>query len=59
MGTNSWLHGWCCREAFGFYDDGTFFHDYNLLERDGTHLSRRGKGILGNRLASLVWRALN
>ena len=43
----------------GFYDNGTFFDDYNLLEKNGTHLSRRGKGIFGNRLANLVCRALN
>jgi len=59
MGINSWLCGWCRCEGFGFYDSGTFFNDYNLSERDGTHLSRRGKGIFGNRLASLEWRALN
>jgi len=54
MSINSWLRGWCCHEGFGFYDNGTFFDDYNLLERDGTHLSRRGKGIFGSRLANLV-----
>jgi len=59
MSINSWLRGWCCREGFGFYDSGTFFNDYNLLERDEIHLSRKGKGIFGNRLANLVWRALN
>jgi len=56
-GINSWLCGWCHHEGFGFYDNGTFFNDYNLLERDG--MSRKGKGIFGNRLANLVWRALN
>jgi len=59
MGINSWLHGWCRHEGFGFYDNGTFFNDNNPLKRHGTHLSRKGKGIFGNRLASLVWRALN
>jgi len=38
MGVSSWLCGWCHCEGFGFYDNGTFFNDYNLLERDGTHL---------------------
>ncbi|GAB0210389.1 hypothetical protein GRJ2_003504700 [Grus japonensis] len=56
---NSWLRVWCHREGFGFYDNGTFYDDYNLLERDGIHLSRRGKGIFGSRLANLVKRALN
>jgi len=59
MSINSWLRGWCRREGFGFYDNRTFFNDYNLLERDGIHPSRKGKGIFGNRLANLVWRALN
>jgi len=59
MSINSWLCGWCHCESFGFCDNRTFCNDYNLLESDGTHLSRRGEGIFGNRLASLVWRALN
>jgi len=59
MGIDSWLRGWCRCEGFGFYVNGTFFNDYNLLQRDGTHPSRKGKGIFGNRLANLVWRALN
>ncbi|GAB0198251.1 mitochondrial enolase superfamily member 1 [Grus japonensis] len=49
MRINSWLRGWCLHESFGFYDNGTFFDDSNLLERDGIHLSRRGKGIFGSR----------
>ncbi|GAB0204056.1 hypothetical protein GRJ2_002871200 [Grus japonensis] len=57
MHINSWLRSWCHHEGFGFYDNGTFF-DYNLLERDGIHLSRRGKGIFGSRLANLVKQAL-
>ncbi|KAK4816812.1 hypothetical protein QYF61_023499 [Mycteria americana] len=40
-----WLLGWCRCEGFGFYDNRTFFDDYNLLQRDGIHMSRRGKGI--------------
>jgi len=48
MGINSWLHGWCRREGFGFYNNGTFFNGYNLLERDGS---------FGNKLANLMWRA--
>ncbi|PKU28829.1 suppression of tumorigenicity 5 [Limosa lapponica baueri] len=59
MHINSWLHGWCHCEGFGFYDNGTFFDDYGLLERDEIHLSRRGKGIFGSRLANLMKRALN
>ena len=59
MQINFWLRGWCCREGFGFYDNETFFDDYSLLGRDGIHLSRRGKGIFGSRLANLVRQALN
>jgi len=59
MVINSWFSGWCLREGFGFYDNGKFSNDYILLERDGTHLSRKGKGIFGNRLDNLLWRALN
>jgi len=58
MGINSWLLDWCRYEGCGFYNNGTFFNDYNLLQRDGTHLSRKGKWIFGSRLANLVWRAL-
>ena len=58
MQINFWLHGWCCREGFGFYDNGTFFNDYSLLGRDGIHLPRRGKGNFGSSLANLVRRAL-
>ena len=53
MGINSWLRGWCRHEGFGVYDNGTFFNDYNLLERDGTHLSRRGKGIFATFIGGL------
>ena len=59
MYINSWLHGWCHREGFGFYDNGVFFNDNNMLGRDGIHLSKRGKGIFSSRLANLVRRALN
>lgn len=48
------LCGWCLHEGFGFYDNGRFFGDYSLLERDGIHLSRRDKGIFGSRQASFV-----
>ena len=59
MHINSWLRGWCRHEGFGFYDSKAFFEDYNMLGRDGIHLSRRGKGIFSNRLANLVRWALN
>lgn len=50
---NSWLHGWCHCEGLEFYDNGTFYEDYNLLRSNGIHISRRGRAILGNRLANL------
>lgn len=59
MQISFWLHGWGCFESFGFHENRTFCDDYCLLGRDGIHLSRRGKGIFGSRLATL-WRwALN
>jgi len=57
MNINFWLHDSCRHE--GFYYNGTFFNDYNLLGRDGIHLSSRDKGIFGSRLANLVGWALN
>jgi len=54
MNMNSWLRGWCHREGYGFYDNGTSFSDYNVLGKNGFHLSRRRKRIFGNRLFNLV-----
>lgn len=56
---NSWIQDRCCWEGYGFYDNGTFFYNCNLLGRDGNHLSRRYKQIFGSRLANLVRQALN
>lgn len=53
------LHGWSCREGFGFYGSASCFNDCRLIWRDGFHLSRRGKRIFGHRLANLVRWALN
>jgi len=43
---NSWLHDWCHCDGLGFYDNGKFFNDYSLLERDGTHLLEKARGSL-------------
>jgi len=59
MNINSWICGWCHHEDLGFYDNKILFSDCNLLGRVGIHLSRKGKGIFGSRLANFVWRALN
>lgn len=40
---NFWLCGWYHHEGFGFYDNRTFFADYNLLGRDGIYLSRKAR----------------
>lgn len=56
---NSWLCGWCHCEGLGFYDKRTMFNDCNLLGNGGIHLSQKGKGICGSRLASSVKWALN
>lgn len=58
MHINSWQHGWCQCKGFGFYGNGTFYKDYNLLGEDGIHLSRRGRSIFCGRLANLVRWAL-
>lgn len=54
MQISTWLHGWCGVQGFGFHDHGTLFDDSKLLERGGTYLTRKGKGISANRLANLV-----
>nr|XP_048673056.1 uncharacterized protein LOC125620874 isoform X1 [Caretta caretta] len=56
---NEWLHRWCRREGFGFFDHGMVFHEGGVLGRDGLHLTKRGKSIFASRLANLVRRALN
>jgi len=56
---NSCILGWCRHEDFDFNDNGTFFDDCNLSERDWIHLSRRSKGTFGSSLDNLVWRVLN
>lgn len=39
--------------------DRPFLDVYSMLGRDGIHLFRKGKGIFGSRLASVVKRAIN
>ncbi|CAM4641847.1 unnamed protein product [Lepidochelys olivacea] len=56
---NEWLHRWCRREGFGFFDHGMAFQEGGVLGRDGLHLMKRGKSIFASRLANLVRRALN
>lgn len=53
-----WLCGWCCKEGFGFYDNGLGFNDCRLIEKDGIILPKKGKRIFGSRLVSLVRLAL-
>lgn len=59
MQINTWLCGWCHHLSFSFCDNGTFCDEYRLLGRDGIHLPRRGKRIIGGRLVDLVNHALN
>nr|XP_048718317.1 uncharacterized protein LOC125641845 [Caretta caretta] len=59
MEVNEWLHKWCWREGFGFFDHGMVFQEGGVLGRDGLHLTKRGKSIFASRLANLVRRALN
>lgn len=51
---NFWLHGWCQHESFDFYTNRIFYEDYNLLWRDGIHLSKRGWATSGSKLTNLV-----
>lgn len=59
MHISSWLRGWCWHEGSSFYDNGTFYEVYNLLEMEGVHLSSTGKAIFGSRLANLTRQTLN
>jgi len=34
---NNWLHSWCQKQDFGFYDHGTMFQDQCLL---GIHTTK-------------------
>ncbi len=56
---NSWLREWCYSQGFGYLDHGACFEKPGLLGADGVHLTKRGKSVLGQRLARLVRRALN
>lgn len=51
--------GWCLCKGFYFYDDGTFYQDYNLLGTNGIHLSGRDRVVFGSTLANIVRQALN
>ncbi|GAB0179160.1 hypothetical protein GRJ2_000381300 [Grus japonensis] len=56
---NAWLHGWCQRHNFGFFDNGMAYMAPGLMNPDGIHLSQRGKRIFAQELAGLIDRALN
>lgn len=40
--------------SFDFYTNRIFYEDYNLLWRDGIHLSKRGWATSGSKLTNLV-----
>lgn len=56
---NGWLQDWCYRQGFGFFDNGWFYKTPVQTVSRGKDLSRRGKRMLGQELAGLIWRALN
>ncbi|GAB0192604.1 hypothetical protein GRJ2_001725700 [Grus japonensis] len=56
---NVWLHGWCQRHNFEFFDNGTAYTAPGLMNPDGIHLSQKGKRIFAQELAGLIDRALN
>lgn len=49
-----WLQDWCHSQGFGYIDHGIYFEKTGLLGTDGVHLSEKGGGIFGHRLAKLV-----
>lgn len=59
MQINTWLSGWWYGWDFGLYGLRMLFDDYNLLGRDGIHLTRNGRRIFVNWLESVVKWALN
>ncbi|XP_054044411.1 uncharacterized protein LOC128904316 isoform X1 [Rissa tridactyla] len=56
---NWWLWDWWYRQGFGFFDHRLLYESPDLLVAGGTHLSQKGKRILGQELARLIDRALN
>ncbi|XP_009951398.1 PREDICTED: cAMP and cAMP-inhibited cGMP 3',5'-cyclic phosphodiesterase 10A-like, partial [Leptosomus discolor] len=55
----AWYEEWCHSQGSGYWDHGTHFEKAGLLGADGVHLSEKGENIFGQRLASLVRRALD
>ena len=56
---NDWLCKWCHTQGLGYYGLGRSLENGRMLAANGSHLTRRAKNILGNKLAGLVSRALN
>lgn len=56
---NEWLHGWCRSQDFGYYDLGHNFDRTGTLTLDEIQPNKKGKNIVGNKLAGLTMRALN
>lgn len=56
---NVWLHDWCLRQGFGFFNHELLYETPGLLVAGGIHQSQRGKKVLGQELAGLIDRALN
>lgn len=56
---NKWLCRWCHIQGISFYDLGHTFDEPGRLMWDGTQLTRKGKNIVGRKLAELIIRALN
>jgi len=56
---NKWLCRWCHIQGISFYDLGHTFDEPGRLMWDGTQLTRKGKNIVGRKLAELIIRDLN
>jgi len=51
---NIWLQSWYQQQGFGFCDCGMLLRHHCMLRRDEIHLTKRGKGMFGSRMAAPV-----
>ena len=55
---NNWLHGWCHRQDFYYYDCRTLSEEQGLLKRNRIHPTMWVKSAFANRLENLARRAV-
>jgi len=56
---NEWLCGCCHAQCFGYYALRCTFERPDMLTSDAAQLTRRGRNVLGSKLAGLITRALS